>query len=130
MTDEPLKTNATTNDFRIKVTLNPSFCDRTFKDALRSTDKGHTETLLAYVKPQYRKRKEQVSNVFIGESNPKPESHLKSKYLDSKVMFNDSYVEKNPKINKGKLARYLYEKQIKDSTHVYSDELLMYNKPY
>lgn len=126
MMDDQMKTNTTSNDFRIKVTLNPSFCDRTFKDALRSSDKGHPETLLAYVNPNYRIRKDQVSNVFTGESNPKPDSHLKSRYLESKVMFNDSYVENNPQINRGKLVRYLYEKQLKDTNHLYSDELLMY----
>ena len=44
--------------------------------------------------------------------------------IESNVMFNDAYVETNPKINNKMKARYQFEKKIKENNnHLYSDEL-------
>lgn len=97
--------------------LNPSTCDRTFRNVLRARNgqPGHNETKLALVGPKYKKRREQVSHIFSQE----PEHNVSHgggvrytyKRNASSVMFNDSYVEEHPKITLWRKLRYQVEKE-------------------
>lgn len=115
------------NDFKTKPSLNNNLCEQTFKNVLRGDgERVHNENRLAYVDPKIRKKREQTSHIFSGE-DPNPKDHkplAPTRYIPSNVMFNDSYVETNPKINKQKKVRYEVEKQLKDEKkQLYSDEL-------
>ena len=125
---QPIKNNPVL-DFKTKQTLNNNLCEQTFKNALRGDgEKVHNENRLAYVDPKIRKKREQTSHIFSGEE-PKPNEHkpmVATRYIPSNVMFNDDYVEKNPKINVQKKVRYEVEKQMKDdSKKQYAAELVI-----
>ena len=115
--------------YKTKPNLSSGYCDTTFKNALRNADPnaGHGETLMVNpnIKKSIRQRREQISHVFSNEP-PKEERkpHKKINYVPDNVMFNDDYVENNPKINKEKKVRYLKEKEWKaNDKQLYSDEL-------
>lgn len=108
----------TYHDYQIKVSLNPCFCDKTFKDMLRTPKTGYRETLLAEVKEQSRFQRNEQSSIFGGEDNAKQFSHKRLKYVGSTVMFNDAYAEVNPRIVKWRTVRYKIEN---NTNRIYSD---------
>lgn len=98
--------------------LSRANCDTNFYGSLRSSDpsKSHPETKLVFVpeNPSSYKRKEQTSQIFSNE--PQPEISRPQKtchYIPSKVMFNDNYVENNPKISENRKLRYKIEERKK-----------------
>lgn len=117
-------------EYQIKVSLNPILCNTTFKNNLRKPLKGKGDNLLADTTQKPKIKREQVSHIFTGEENAKQSSHKAMKYIGSTIMFNDAYVDNNPKINKSKAIRYEIEKQIKTEKPLYSDELYMYELLY
>ena len=70
------------------------------------------------------KRKEQISHIFTGEdpSEVKESQKRHVKTQQSSVIFNDSYVEKNPDIKPGKKKRYLIEEKIRAESG-YTDDI-------
>lgn len=114
-------------EYQIKVSLNPILCNTTFKNTLRMPLKSKGDNLLADSTQKPKIKREQVSHIFTGEENAKQPSHKACRYIESNVMFNDTYVDNNPKIGKSKGIRYEVEKQIKSSNHLYSDDLFMYS---
>ena len=123
------KDKSSTNFFKTKHNLNKAFCDKTFKNNLRNDDPSHIHNEIKMIdfNPKIRKCKEQTSHIFSGEeSNKIKYSHRQNFYVPSNIIFNDDYVEKNPKINNEKKLRYIMEKKWKDeSKKLYSDELII-----
>ena len=123
------KDKSSTNFFKTKHNLNKAFCDKTFKNNLRNDDPSHTHNEIRMIdfNPKIRKCKEQTSHIFSGEEPNKIKySHRQNFYVPSNIIFNDDYVEKNPKINNEKKLRYIMEKKWKDeSKQLYSDELII-----
>ncbi len=69
-------------------------------------------------------RRDQISHIFTGE-DPSSVKESKKRYIkteSSNVIFNDSYVEKNPNIKESKKKRYLVEDKIKKESG-YSDDI-------
>jgi hypothetical protein len=132
MSDKKSKTNTakspSAESFRTQQTLSKGNCESTFFNMLRTGDPehGHVETKMAFVPIKVNKRREQTSHIFTGEDpSTIKESHKKhGKHLTSNVIFNDSYVETNPKINPRRKARYNAEENIKKNQK-YSDELIL-----
>ena len=114
--------------FRTQQTLSQGNCESTFYNMLRTGDPehGHVETKMTFVPIKVNKRREQVSHIFTGEdpSTIKESQKKHGKHLVSNVIFNDSYVEKNPKINPRRKARYNFEEKYKNNQK-YSDELVL-----
>ena len=129
MSTEKEKDKSSTNYFKTKHNLNKAFCDKTFKNNLRNDDPSHTHNEIKMIdfNPKIRKCKEQTSHIFSGEEpNQNKYSHRQNFYVPSNIIFNDDYVEKNPKINNEKKLRYIMEKKWKDeSKKLYSDELII-----
>ena len=123
------KDKSSTNFFKTKHNLNKAFCDKTFKNNLRNDDPSHIHNEIKMIdfNPKIRKCKEQTSHIFSGEEPNKIKySHRQNFYVPSNIIFNDDYVEKNPKINNEKKLRYIMEKKWKDeSKKLYSDELII-----
>ena len=123
------KDKSSTNFFKTKHNLNKAFCDKTFKNNLRNDDPTHIHNEIRMIdfNPKIRKCKEQTSHIFSGEEPNKIKySHRQNFYVPSNIIFNDDYVEKNPKINNEKKLRYIMEKKWKDeSKKLYSDELII-----
>ena len=119
---------ASSESFRTQQTLSKGNTETTFYNLLRTGDpsNGHVETKLAFVPIKVNKRRDQVSHIFTGEdpSTIKESRKKQLKHLVSNVVFNDSYVEKNPKINPRRRARYEFEERIKKNQQ-YSDELIL-----
>ena len=119
---------ASSESIRTQQTLSKGNTETAFYNMLRTGDSsnGHVETKLAFVPIKVNKRRDQVSHIFTGEDpSTIKESHKKHlKHLVSNVVFNDSYVEKNPKINPRRKARYDFEERIKKNQH-YTDELIL-----
>ena len=118
------------NSYKTKPNLSSGYCDTTFKNALRNADpnSAHGETLMVNpnIKKSVRQNRQQISHVFSNDNilDEKPKLHRKINYVPDNVMFNDDYVEKNPKINREKKLRYLKEKEWKSNDkNLYSDEL-------
>ena len=70
------------------------------------------------------KRREQTSHIFTGEdpSEIKESQKKHVKTQQSSVIFNDSYVEKNPDIKPGRKKRYLIEEKIRAESG-YTDDI-------
>ena len=120
--------NSASESFRTQITLSSGNCENAFYNMLRTgdPDHGHIETKIAFVPIKVNKRREQTSHIFTGEdpSTIKETQKKHLKHLTSNVIFNDSYVEKNPKINPRKKERYNFEDKYKKNQK-YSDELVM-----
>ena len=120
--------NSASESFRTQITLSSGNCENAFYNMLRTGDpaQGHIETKIAFVPIKVNKRREQTSHIFTGEdpSTIKETQKKHLKHLTSNVIFNDSYVEKNPKINPRKKERYNFEDKYKKNQK-YSDELVM-----
>ena len=123
------KDKSSSNYYKTKHNLNKAFCDKTFKNNLRNDDPTHIHNEIRMIdfNPKIRKCKEQTSHIFSGEEPNKIKySHRQNFYVPSNIIFNDDYVEKNPKINNEKKLRYIMEKKWKDeSKQLYSDELII-----
>ena len=119
---------ASADSFRTQQTLSQGNCQSSFYNMLRTGDPehGHVETKMAFVPIKVNKRREQTSHIFTGEdpSTIKESQKKHGKHLESNVIFNDSYVEKNPKINPRRKARYNFEEKYKNNQK-YSDELIL-----
>ena len=117
--------------FRTQQTLSKGNCESTFFNILRTGDPnhGHVETKMTFVPIKVNKRREQTSHIFTGEDpSTIKQSHKKhGKHLTSNIIFNDSYVEKNPKIDPRRKARYNFEDNIRKNQK-YSDELILSNR--
>ena len=118
--------NSSTKSFKTEEKLSKGNCESAFHNMLRGGESGHAETKMTFVPLTVNKRREQVSHIFTGEdpSTIKETQKKHVKHLQSNVMFNDSYFEKNPKINPQKKARYNFENQYKKNAK-YSDELIL-----
>lgn len=104
----------TMKSFKTEPKLSNGYCHSTFHNLLRCDDKtgGHAETKMTFVPITVNKRRNQISHVFTGENPEKIKvSRKPTIYVPSKVMFNDYYFEKNPKINPQKKVRYLVENE-------------------
>lgn len=102
-------------------------CEFKFKQTLRNNleEKEYIEKKpLKENKPiNPKKLQEQESDIFIKKASGNPECAKKQlPHLRSNVLFNDDYVEQNPKINKGKTVKYQREKELKEIKNLYSDE--------
>ena len=115
------------NDITTPETLSKDYCQENFKLCLRNDGpRKEVGSGPAFVNPVPKKRREQISHVFTGEPEINQNQKRTRKYqpIESNVMFNDAYVETNPKINNKMKARYQFEKKIKENNnHLYSDEL-------
>jgi len=120
--------NSSAESFRTQQTLSKGNCESAFFNMLRTGDpiNGHVETKMTFVPIKVHKRREQTSHIFTGEdpSTIKETQKKHIKHLQSNVIFNDSYVEKNPKINPRRKARYNFEEKYKKDQK-YSDELIL-----
>ena len=120
--------NELEESFKTKQTLSKGNCESAFYNMLRTGDPehGHIETKMAFVPIKVHKRREQISHIFTGEdpSTIKETQKKHGKHLTSNIIFNDSYVEKNPKINPRRKARYDFEEKYKNNQK-YSDELVL-----
>ena len=114
-------------DIRTQQNLSKAYCEQNFKCYLRGDGLGSKEVNsgMAYFNPKPRQRREQVSHVFTGEPDIEAQNRPGKKmiYKPSNVMFNDEYVENNPKISNKMKVRYEREKELKSEKHQqYSDE--------
>lgn len=121
--------NSSANSLKTQQTLSYGNCESTFYNMLRTGDPehGHVETKMSFVPIKVNRRcREQTSHIFTGEdpSTIKESQKKHLKHLTSNVIFNDSYVEKNPKIDPRKKARYNFEEKYKKNQK-YSDELIL-----
>ena len=118
-----------TKYYKTKHNLNKPYCDKTFRNNLRNNDPNHThnENKMIDFNPKSRKCKEQTSHIFSGEEPNKIKySNRKNFYVLSNILFNDNYVEKNPKINNEKKLRYIMEQKWKnENKQLYSDEFII-----
>ena len=120
--------NISTESLRTQQTLSQGNCQSTFYNMLRTGDPyhGHIETKMVFTPIKVKKRREQISHIFTGEdpSLIKESQKKHGKFLTSNVIFNDTYIEKNPKINPRKKERYNFEENIKKNQK-FSDELIL-----
>lgn len=112
------------NSFKTEEKLSKGNCETAFHNMLRGGKNGHPETKMVFVPLKVSRHRSQISHIFSGEdpSTIKETQKRHIKHEKSKVMFNDAYYEKNPKINPQKLARYNFEQKYKKNA-IYSDEL-------
>lgn len=118
--------NNSQRNIKTEEKLTSGNCESTFHNMLRGGEDGHAETKMAFVPLKARKRREQTSHIFTGEdpSSIKETQKKHVRYDKSNVMFNDSYYEKNPKINPQRCAKYNFEEKYKKNAK-YSDELIL-----
>lgn len=124
---QPSINRSNVNDIKTPESISNAYCVESFKNGLRGENVNYEFGLgMAEYKQVPRARREQVSHIFSGEPNngDNKKQGINKKYIPSNVMFNDEYVEKNPKINNKMKVRYEVEKQRKDEKNkLYSDEL-------
>jgi hypothetical protein len=120
------KQEPSSKSFKTEEKLSKGNCESAFYNMLRGGENGHAETKMTFVPLKVKKLQEQTSHIFTGEdpSTIKESQKKHVKQQKSNVMFNDSYFEKNPKINPQKCARYNFEEKYKKNAK-YSDELIL-----
>lgn len=121
-TSEPKPSTAGGTDKLSKVN-----CESNFYNSLRSDDpsKPHAETKMTFVPLNPSKRHEQTSHIFSTPDDREPSPvHKPQKscvYIPSNVMFNDNYVERNPKISENRKLRYKVEERLKNEKKCFDD---------
>lgn len=120
------------DSIRTQEKLSSSNCQNAFQNMLRTGDpvSGHVETKIRTVPLRVNRRRDQVSHIFTGEDPSTVKASCKKGiYIPDRVMFNDYYVESNPRINPEKRTRYIMERSLKAyAKQQYSDELNMSQK--
>lgn len=125
------------NKFRTiqtEKTLTQSNVNSSFQNMLRTGDPvhGHVETKMKFcpikVNRLKQNRPENISHIFTGEDPKtiKPQNrrhYIYNNNIRSKILFNDYYLEKNPKFTQKKIVGHIIEQKIKQNTkNPYTDE--------
>lgn len=117
--------------YRTQEKLSFANCQNSFQNMLRTGDSssGHVETKICNVPIKVNRRRDQVSHIFTGEdpATIRPSGRALGKYTPSSVMFNDYYIETNPRIVPERKLRYEIEKKAKDNAK-YSDDFVISKK--
>ena len=99
----PFSSDGPTKSLKTTQKLTKGVCENAFYNALRTdgNSNGHPETKMTFVPIKVNQRKVPESHIFTGEDPSTIKVTRKSaiRYTPSKVLFNDFYFEKNPKIN-------------------------------
>ena len=125
----PFSSDDPTKSLKTAQKLTKGVCENAFYNTLRTdgNSNGHPETKMTFVPIKVNQRKVPESHIFTGEDPSTIKVTRKSaiRYTPSKVLFNDFYFEKNPKINPIKKKKYEMEKKWKENKQPYSDELIL-----
>ena len=119
------KNLSSTRSFKTDEKLSKGNCETTFHNMLRGGENGHPETKMVFVPLKVNRcRAQSASHIFTGEdpSTIKESQRKHVKHEKSNIMFNDDYVEKNPRIKPQRLAKYNFEEKYKKNAKYY-DEL-------